>query len=102
MRLATDFHEIDYWSLDEGSPILRFLKKDRRFRDFAIKCPGFYRSALDAICLVFGEIKDRHGVMHDATRVDLPTMAEPWREEVREMLRRVTTAHNYVKTIVQA
>ncbi len=102
MRLTNDFHEIDYWSLDESSPILKFLKKDPRFRDFAIKCAGFYKSALDLKRLAYGEIKDRHGMLHNAATVGLPTMAHIWREEVRERLRCVTTAHNYVKTIVPA
>src|ERR1700735_4683398 len=41
-----DFLKLEYWSLEETSPILKFLAEDERFQPFVRSCVGFYHSAL--------------------------------------------------------
>src|SRR2546425_61132 len=54
MALESDFMKLDYWSLKDGSPILKFLREDKKFAPFADCCADFYKAALYVKRIVYG------------------------------------------------
>lgn len=99
MKLEEDFMKLDYWSLEASSPILLFLKEDRRFEIFADSCANFYKSALYVKRIVYGDIQAHSGGYVSADDVGIKGMVDLWREEVERMLREVSTEYMKVRTI---
>jgi len=100
MEQQMDFMKLDYWSIEESSPILLFLKEDSRFEAFSHSCAEFYKSALSIKRLVYGEIESHAGVYISSHDVGIRKMVELWKNEVERMLRDVTTEHMRVKVLL--
>ena len=100
MKQEMDFMKLDYWSIEETSPILLFLKKDTRFAEFSHSCAEFYKSALYVKRLVYGQIESHPGVYVSSQDVGIRKMVELWKNEIERMLRDVTTEHMRVKVLL--
>jgi len=98
MAQDEDFTKLDYWSLRDTSPIITFLRQDVRFAPFADNCAEFYESALSVKRLVYGNIKaspQKYVTIHD---VGIETMVKLWKQEVEQMLERVTVEYHKIQT----
>lgn len=99
MEQEMDFMKLDYWSLEHTSPVLRFLKEDSRFEDFANSCARFYKSALSVKRLVYGDIEAHPGQHVTERDVGIAGMVDLWSGEVEKMLRDVATHHMRVRVL---
>jgi hypothetical protein len=97
-----DFMKLDYWSLESNSPILRFLREDKRFETYARSCANFYLAALDLKRLVYGGIEDHPGHKVTLGDVGVQRMFQLWKEELEAMLQDVSMRHNEIRTITPA
>ena len=99
MELYSDFHQINYYSLEESSPIIQHLMKDPRFSTFAEACCEFYKSALGVKRLVYGDIKNDSGEYVHSHYAEIDEMVFLWRSEVEKMLKEVTYKWMHLQTI---
>jgi hypothetical protein len=99
MEQEMDFLKLDYWSLEQTSPILLFLKEDPRFGEFADSCAKFYKSALSVKRLVYGDIEAYPGHYVTEHDVGIARMVELWSGEVERMLRDVAAQHMRVRVL---
>lgn len=91
--LMSDFLELNYRALEKESPIIRFLRKDKRFKSFAETCIKFYNSALDIKWIVYGEVEAHHGLLVDIENKDLDDRVRIYQQEVRAVFERVNYAY---------
>ncbi len=99
-ELIHDFMSLDYYSLEETSPILKFLREDDRFNDFTSACAAFYRSALGVKRLVYGDIETSPGRYVSSGDVGVEGMVGIWRQEVERMFETVSREHMKIRIIV--
>jgi len=98
-KLEQDFLKLDYWSLETSSPILLFLKEDRRFENFADSCARFYKSALSVKRIAYGGIEESPGRYVNIRDAGVKATVDSWKEEVERMLRDVSTEYMKTRTI---
>src|SRR5215467_14478714 len=71
-----DFLKLDYWSLQSNSPIISFLREDKRFVPFADACVEFYKAALSIKRLAYGNIAGPSGRVVSMSRDGIETVVE--------------------------
>ena len=99
LELEDDFHQLNYNSLKEDSPIIRHLQKDRRFKGFSDSCCEFYQSALGVKRIVYGDIKNKQGEYISLNDVEIDEMVSLWKDEVRGILNEITYKWMEIQTI---
>ena len=98
--LMNDFSKLDYYSLRDTSPILNFLDEDKPFQEFVYACRQYYQSALGIKRLVYGGIKNHEGQYVSMQNAEIRDIITLYSEELELMHRRITDAHNAIKTVL--
>ncbi len=98
-ELIDDFMALDYYSLEDTSPILKYLDDDDRFSPFVYSCKRFYSSALNIKRIVYSELQNHDGEYISIHDVGIHPIVGLYNDEVRSMMRGVANAHNALKTL---
>ena len=98
-EVIEDFLELDYWSLEETSPILRFLGEDLRFVKFVDSCARFYESSLHIKRVLYGSIEASPNQFVDVNDVGVQEMMKMHLRSIEWHLRNVSTEFMEIRTL---
>ena len=100
IALEQDFLKLDYWSLEDTSPILKFLREDDRFAAFAGSCAHFYKSALRVKRITYDDIQATDGGYVAMHRDALSDVVRAWESEVERMMQKVSHEYHAIQTLL--
>ena len=84
-----DFQKLNYWSLHNDSPLLKYLGDDERFHSFVKACRRFYQSALNLKQLAYEQIETHPGIYASMDTAGVGDMVKAWLAQLEEMQRAV-------------